>query len=226
MLDDSLQSKAYQAIRTKIIHCELEPGRRLSAVGLEKEMGIGRTPVRESFVRLREQGLVETRPKSGTYVSRIDLSSAEDARFLRETVERSVLVRCCSAATGEDLAQLEELLASTRTIPSSSAAATARTFFDLDNKFHESLYRIAGRSRVWQWLNTVNTHLERFRWLRVTSEDLDLGPIIDQHERMLHAVSQGNTDDASLLADMHLHLMLDEKDSVIRRFPDYFEPLP
>lgn len=226
MLDDSLQSQAYETIRTKIIHCELEPGRRLSAVGLEKEMGIGRTPIRESFVRLREQGLVETRPKSGTYVSRIDLSSAEDARFLRETVERSVLVRCCSAATKDDLAQLEELLARARTTPLANDGQAAHVFFDLDNRFHESLYRIAGRSRVWRWLNTVNTHLERFRWLRITSEDLDLSPIIDQHERMLCAVAQGNTDDASLLADMHLHLMLDEKDSVIRRFPDYFEPLP
>ncbi len=226
MLDDSLQSQAYEAIRAKIIYCELEPGRRLSAVGLEKAMGIGRTPIRESFVRLREQGLVETRPKSGTYVSRIDLSSAEDARFLRKGVERSVLVRCCSAATEEDLAQLEGLLSRTRLAPCADGKQAMRAFFDLDNAFHESLYRIAGRSRVWQWLNTVNTHLERYRWLRVMSEELDLAPIMDQHERMLAAIAQGNTDDASLLADMHLHLMLEEKSAVLQHYPDYFEPLP
>ena len=70
-LYQSLQDQAYNALRSKIIYAELKPGTRLSAIGLEKETGIGRTPIRESFVRLREQELVETRPKSGTYVSKI-----------------------------------------------------------------------------------------------------------------------------------------------------------
>ena len=56
----SLQDQAYNALRSKIIYVELRPGTRLSAIGLEKETGIGRTPIRESFVRLREQELVET----------------------------------------------------------------------------------------------------------------------------------------------------------------------
>ncbi|MFR2030081.1 MAG: GntR family transcriptional regulator, partial [Collinsella sp.] len=87
----SLQDQAYNALRSKIIYAELKPGTRLSAIGLEKETGIGRTPIRESFVRLREQELVETRPKSGTYVSKISMERAENACFLREKLERSVL---------------------------------------------------------------------------------------------------------------------------------------
>ena len=77
----SLQDQAYNALRSKIIYAELKPGTRLSAIGLEKETGIGRTPIRESFVRLREQELVETRPKSGTYVSKISMERAETPAF-------------------------------------------------------------------------------------------------------------------------------------------------
>lgn len=51
--NQSLQDQAYNALRSKIIYAELKPGTRLSAIGLEKETGIGRTPIRESFVRLR-----------------------------------------------------------------------------------------------------------------------------------------------------------------------------
>ena len=83
--NQSLQDQAYNALRSKIIYAELKPGTRLSAIGLEKETGIGRTPIRESFVRLREQELVETRPKSGTYVSKISMERAENACFLRES---------------------------------------------------------------------------------------------------------------------------------------------
>lgn len=49
-LYQSLQDQAYNALRSKIIYAELKPGTRLSAIGLEKETGIGRTPIRESFV--------------------------------------------------------------------------------------------------------------------------------------------------------------------------------
>ena len=39
----SLQDQAYNALRSKIIYAELRPGTRLSAIGLEKETGIGYT---------------------------------------------------------------------------------------------------------------------------------------------------------------------------------------
>ena len=63
----SLQDQAYNALRSKIIYAELKPGTRLSAIGLEKETGIGRTPIRESFVRVRilhqpQQGQIGRRP--------------------------------------------------------------------------------------------------------------------------------------------------------------------
>ena len=45
----SLQDQAYNALRSKIIYAELKPGTRLSAIGLEKETGIGRTPIRKYF---------------------------------------------------------------------------------------------------------------------------------------------------------------------------------
>ena len=41
--NQSLQDQAYTALRSKIIYAELRPGTRLSAIGLEKETGIGRT---------------------------------------------------------------------------------------------------------------------------------------------------------------------------------------
>ncbi len=125
----SLQDQAYNALRSKIIYAELRPGTRLSAIGLEKETGIGRTPIRESFVRLREQELVETRPKSGTYVSKISMERAENACFLREKLERSVLIKCCSAASPEQKQRIEQILAESESLDHSET----RRFFDLDN---------------------------------------------------------------------------------------------
>lgn len=67
-------------------------------------------------MRLREQELVETRPKSGTYVSKISMERAENACFLREKLERSVLIKCCSAATPEQKQRLEQILAESESL--------------------------------------------------------------------------------------------------------------
>lgn len=215
----NLQEQAYDMLRSKIIYAELEPGTRLSAVGLEKETGIGRTPIRESFVRLREQELVETRPKSGTYVSKIDMVRAENACFLRTKLERSVLISCCAVATPEQKAELEQILTESESLDHSET----RRFFDLDNLFHETCFKIAGRQMLWDWMQSINTHFERYRWLRATTQEIDWKPIQKQHRQMLHTVLTNNTDEAGYLAASHLHLMPEEQGPVIALHPDYFE---
>lgn len=218
--DVSLQEQAYKTLRSKIIYGELTPGTRLSAVGLEKETGIGRTPIRESFVRLREQELVETRPKSGTYVSKIDMDRAENACFLRAKLERSVLVKCCASATKEQKRELEGILVEFESLDHEEH----RRFFDLDNLFHETCFRIAGRHMLWDWMQSINTHFERYRWLRLSTQEIDWEPIRKQHRQMLRAITAGDTDEASFLAASHLHLMPEEQGPVISLHPDYFKP--
>lgn len=218
-LADNLQEQAYLILRSKIIYNELAPGTRLSAVGLEKETGIGRTPIRESFLRLREQGLVETRPKSGTYVSKIDLDSAQNSYYMRGELERSILTRCCGVATPEQIGRLESILDASDALDRSEV----RRFFDLDNLFHETCYEIAGRHMIWDWMQNFNTHLERFRWLRACSRDIDWEPISHQHRMLLQAIAEGDTDEASYLAANHLHLMPREQKQVISLYPGYFK---
>lgn len=116
----SLQDQAYNALRSKIIYAELKPGTRLSAIGLEKETGIGRTPIRESFVRLREQELVETRPKSGTYVSKISMERAENACFLRENSKEACLLNAVRPS------RPSKNIGSSRFLPSPSRSTIAR----------------------------------------------------------------------------------------------------
>lgn len=215
----SFQAVAYDKIREDIIFCKLAPGQKLSARLLEETLGLGRTPVREALVRLGQEGLVFTVPQSGTYVSKIDLQTAENARYVREHLERSVAVECCARIdqTGRDV--LEALL-------SEQALAVrdrdSRSFFVLDNAFHRALFDIAGRTEVWRWIDSCNADLQRFRWLRTQVENLDWGSIMDQHAALYRAIASGDTDEAGYLTAAHLHLMSAEQDSVLAAFPEYF----
>ena len=216
----SLQDQAYNALRSKIIYAELRPGTRLSAIGLEKETGIGRTPIRESFVRLREQELVETRPKSGTYVSPINLTLAESACYIREHLEKQVIVECCARATSAGIEQLDRAIA----LQEKAMAEEDRIgFFLSDNLMHHMIFSIACRSTVWSWLEETNADLERFRWLRAATQVLDNRDIVNEHKQIRRAIAGRDPIEASFLVSKHLHMMFRNQTEVLDQFPEYFE---
>ncbi|MGN0071751.1 MAG: GntR family transcriptional regulator [Atopobiaceae bacterium] len=217
--DESMQIQAYDAIRTGIVYAEYAPGDKLQVKDLCADLGLGRTPVRESLVRLRQERLVETVPQSGTYVSRISLESVEGARYVRESLESQISVEACARMDEKGLSELRELLSKER---KARDTQDRRGFFDYDNLFHEKLYDIADKQKIWQWLEFISIDLQRYRWLRVQTEDLDWDSILDQHDAIFHALEKKDTDETRFLVSNHLHLLFSESAAVIRRFPDYF----
>lgn len=216
----SLQNQAYQSIRRQIIYADLEPGKKVSEKILEETLSIGRTPIREALIQLRQQGLVDTIPKSGNYISLIDLHSANNARFVREHLERQIMLECCAKMNDQKKRILETIITEQEKAVSQK---DSRSFFHSDNLFHEVCFEIAEREEIWQWLENHNTHLERFRWLRVTTEGLKWERIMEQHYQLFEALTNQDPEEANFLTSVHLHLMLDEQSAVLAAHPEYFK---
>ena len=65
----SLQAQLIVEVRRRIINGEILPGDAISELALSEEFGVSRTPVRETFKQLQTEGLVEIRPRVGTFVT-------------------------------------------------------------------------------------------------------------------------------------------------------------
>lgn len=215
----TLQNQAYVALLDDIINCNLKPGQKISLRDLENMLGYGRTPIRESIVRLVQQGIVYTVPQSGTFISRIDLADASNARYVREALETNIAVECCARATEEDLERLSLILDQQ---DKALVVEDEDLSFKLDNTFHQELFRIAGRLEVWRWIETLSIHLNRYRRVRLQVQQLDSAEILRQHKRIYEAIATRNTDSARYLTHVHLHLMAQEQEDVLKAFPDYF----
>lgn len=221
--EESLQAQAYRIISRQIVLANYRPGEKLTVNTLADSLGLGRTPVRESLVRLQDAGLVRAVPHSGTYVSKVDLADAESARYVREVMETQAAVEACARATQDDLYRLESLI---REAETKAQERDRRAFFELDDEFHRAIFLAAGRERVYGWVRELCIGLDRYRWLRILVEDLDWESILASHRRMLAAVAGRNVADAAFLVKEHLHLMLEERACVVERFPQYFTNAP
>lgn len=66
--DEALAERVYRALREAICDFRLPPNGRLVQNALADHLGISRTPVRDSLLRLAQEGLVRALPWRGGYV--------------------------------------------------------------------------------------------------------------------------------------------------------------
>lgn len=215
----NMRSEAYKKLRYRIMHNKYTPGQKISEKMISEELGIGRTPVREAVIRVERDGLIEVIPQSGTYVSRIDMAMANSARFVRQVIEVEIMLEATSKMTSEWTAKLQQNLADQVAV---AQEGDPDAFFDLDEAFHKTFYQVAGREEIWNWLQTINMQLNRFRWMRLKVTNLDWQTLLDQHQGILDAVSRRELDDVRYSITKHLRLMLSERKYLLNKFPDYF----
>lgn len=83
--------RAYQALRSAIVRCELDPGARLRVEELSQMLGVSSSPLREALSRLAGQGLVTSVENRGFRVAPLTLEGLTDLTRVRLIVEREAL---------------------------------------------------------------------------------------------------------------------------------------
>ncbi len=77
---DSAQEKVYRTLRDEILSMVLKPGTIISTQEIAGLLGVSRTPVREAFIRLQGENLLDVAPQKGTAVALIDLDRVYQER--------------------------------------------------------------------------------------------------------------------------------------------------
>src|SRR4030081_3780706 len=89
--DRQAAPQVFERLRELIISLGLPPGSPLSRVALAEQFGVSSTPIRDALMRLDEEGMVEVYPQHATVVSRIDIKLAQQAHFLRQSLELEIV---------------------------------------------------------------------------------------------------------------------------------------
>ncbi len=197
----SMGQWVYGVLRGNIIKLHLVPGLAMTEVEIADQLHTSRTPVREAFIRLVEDGLLEIYPQKGSFVSLIDIQQAEEACFVRRVLTKAILKEACEYFPEDCLFDL-------------SANLTMQTFcktqqnyekmFDLDNEFHQILYRGSGKERIWLQIRKMNGNFDRLRMLRLFVSKFSWDKIIDEHHELTQLVIHKNSANVDKMVDKHL----------------------
>ncbi|MCG5242939.1 GntR family transcriptional regulator [Azospirillum doebereinerae] len=209
----------YDVLRSAILNGQLRPGEAMSETKTAAQFGVSRTPIRDAFRRLSDDGFLRIVPQVGTYVAPIQLEAVADSQFVRETLE------CRTIRLAAERMDLAHALVLDRHLAEQERAVAANdtdSFFASDEAMHADLIRIAGRPAVWNLIQDVKAQLDRVRCLSLQSTNW-LAMIFEQHRTLIDRTRARDADGAEEAMRAHLRTVFDAIERIAATNSEYFE---
>lgn len=137
----SLSEKVFHKLQEDILSGKYAVDEELKEKTIGDELGVSRTPVREALRQLELQGLVTITPNKGAHVTGFSKEDLNDIYEIRSVMEGLCAKWAAKKATPEQIEELEEIVYLTEFHVSKGHSGQV---FELDNKFHETLYQASG----------------------------------------------------------------------------------
>ena len=155
------KDETYQKLRDQIITNQLTPGHRINEKAFMQTYGIGRTPLREILLQLRDEGLVEIVPQVGTQVAAVDIQEIRSVIEVRRWLEMLVGRLAAERITTAELDELKQIVAQVRELQTKGEAPLDR-LNELDVRFHTLLYQTTGNKVLVDMLPRLLSKMDRF----------------------------------------------------------------
>jgi DNA-binding GntR family transcriptional regulator len=148
---ETAATKAYYAIRRRILRCQLAPGAMINDRMLMEELELGRTPIREALLRLSAERLVFFSGQ-GIQVAPVTVESISDLYTARLHYERLAWQLWLRKATPEQGACLASVFDGAEALVD---AGDEEGLIDLDFRFHSQVYAECGNGFLTSHLNNL-----------------------------------------------------------------------
>jgi DNA-binding GntR family transcriptional regulator len=194
-------TKAYHAIRDRILRCELQPGSVINDRVLTEQLGFGRTPIREALLRLSSERLVLFQQNLSIEVAPVGIAEINDLYTLRLHLERLAWRLWIERASEE---QIERLMHCFDSIPALVRDGDIEGLIGLDFHFHSQVYQECGNPLLAQSLYNLSGMTYRL-WFITNNGDIKAQSAVARaHAPILDAVRR--KDVQSLDAEIARHI--------------------
>jgi DNA-binding GntR family transcriptional regulator len=197
----SLADIAYERIRDRLLMLDIKPGDLLNDDQLAKDLGVGRTPVREALKRLELDRLVVSYPRRGTFATRVEVTDLAFISEIRAQLEPLAASRAARVATASAREQLRDVMREVESFDA-SAASVVETL-RLDASVHRGIYAAAAHPHLEDVLIRYDNLATRI-WCMVLDRLPDLSRHVHEHVDLLRAVIDGDEAGAAELARIHV----------------------
>lgn len=176
-----------RVLEQEIMTAQLKPRERLDERVLAARFGVSRAPVRDAIGRLASLGLIDVRPRSGSYVTSLNVSEVIELLELMSGLEGLCAYYAAQRADATERNELKRLA----DLCTQSASATTEEYIGANNMFHEQIYVCAGNWQLAGLARQARRRIDAYRHLALRVPGR-LREAAEEHIGILDAICAGD----------------------------------
>ena len=197
-----LKERVYRSLKQAISSMDVyvpEIDLRLDERTLAKRLGVSRTPIRESLIRLENEGFVRTIPHRGAFVVRKTLDEILDMVYVWAGLEAMAARLLIERATDEEISQLRRQFS---TVDGSKAQANINEYSETNIEFHRTIIEMSKCKPLIDISENLFLHLKNIR-LRSIADSTRVEHSVIDHIHIIEALENRDPDVADALVRSH-----------------------
>lgn len=196
----SLTDEIADIVRDRILKGEYAIGEKIKETQIAAELKVSRTPIREAFKQLENEGLIDYVPNRGCFAKGFTKQDVNDIYAVRSALEKLAVELAVERITEEEIADLDEQC---DLMEFYAKKKDSKKVLELNSAFHDSIYA-ATRSRFMaQVLRSYKDYIDKTRRTVFYEQDY-LESILLEHRAILKAIKARDRQSAVDAVTFHL----------------------
>lgn len=208
----SVTEIVYNRIRKDILSQKYSLGERLDINILSKKYGVSRTPIVHAISRLAQEGLVEVKPRRGSFVVNPTKRDVEEVTQVRIALETFVLEVAIPCLDEEHIRKIDQAL---KAAEKEGPAKDPEAFLSSDRIFHETIFELANNSKMFTLMNVIRSQIELFRVSSFSEEAARQS--MERHRHIFEAMCEKNIEESKLLMRQHIEEVKEETLKILKK---------
>ena len=180
----SLTDEIADVVRERILKGEYEIGEKIKENQIATELKVSRTPIREAFKLLENEGLIDYIPNRGCFAKGFTKQDVDDIYAVREALEELAVRWAVARITEPELLALEEQV---DLMEFYTKKKDKKKVLELNTSFHEIIYASARSRFLAQVLSSYKEYIEKTR-KSIFYEQSYLEGILSEHRAIFEAI--------------------------------------
>ena len=187
----SLTDEIHNIVRDRILKGEYKIGQKIKETQIADELKVSRTPIREAFKQLENEGLIDYVPNRGCFAKGFTSQDIEDLYAVRKALEVLAVEWAVNRIDDEQLKQLKE---KSDLMEFYAGRNDQKKVLEINADFHNVIYSATGSRFMAQILRSYKDYIEQARKTTMYEEQF-LNDIFEEHRQILIAITEKDVDE-------------------------------
>lgn len=196
----SLTDEIADIIRDRILKGEYHIGEKIKENQIATELRVSRTPIREAFKQLENEGLIDYVPNRGCFAKGFTKQDIEDIYAVRKALEILAVEWAVDRITPPEIDKLQDQC---DLMEFYTTRKDGKKVLEINNDFHDIIYNSTGSRFMAQVLRSYKEYIEQTRRV-IFYEQSYLEEILAEHKAILDAMKNSDKESAVKAIAEHL----------------------